>query len=71
LTAARNARGDDDRVYILARIKLVIVAHAGDWTATALFLDKRRAFVTATVPNIGYGDELEVQLFRVFLERGD
>ena len=62
--------GDNDGIDILAGIELVIVADAGNGAATALLLNKGRTFVTATVPDIGDGDELEVELLGVILERG-
>ncbi len=64
------SRGDNDGIDILAGIELVIVADAGDGAATALLLNKGRTFVTATVPDIGDGDELEVEFLGVILERG-
>ena len=36
--------------------------------AAALLLDEGCAFVTAAVPDIGDGDELEVELLGMFLE---
>ena len=61
--------GDNDGIDILAGIEFVIIPDAGNGAATALLLNKGRTFVTATVPDIGDGDELEVELLGVILER--
>ncbi len=62
-------RGDDDRIDVFAGVELVVVTYAGDGTA-ALLLDEGRAFVAATVPDVGDGDKLEVELLGVILEGG-
>ncbi len=62
--------GDDNGIDVLAGIELVVVADAGNGAATALLLNKGRTLVTATVPDIGDGDELEVEFLGMILERG-
>src|SRR5882757_5595818 len=60
---------DNDGIDILAGIELVVVADAGNGPATALLLNKGRTLVTATVPDIRDGDELEVEFLGMILER--
>ena len=62
--------GDEDGIDVFARVELVVVAHRVDGTAAEL-LDEGRAFFAAAVPDVGDGDELEVQLLGVLLEGGD
>ena len=61
---------DNDGLNIFVVVELVIVADAGNGAATALLLNKGGTFVTATVPDIGDGHELEVELLGVILEGG-
>jgi hypothetical protein len=61
------SRGYDHRIDVFAGVEFVVVTYAGDGTA-ALLLDVSGPFVAATVPDVGDGDKLEVELLGVILE---
>ena len=60
---------DEDGVDVLAGVEFVVVADRGDGVAGEL-LEQGGAFFAAAVPDVGDGDELEIQFFGMLQEGG-